>query len=137
METCKDTLLDGDYLYKLSVELGISDKNVLVYLATLMAIFDGYDYEVAQPIKYVDTINSMVAYRLSNLTPSKDCSCLLSLLLLERRVGMPAKTARKRKEAAKKAWETRRQEAEELAAKRSAAARKAWKTRRKQAAATK
>jgi len=108
-------------------ELEIDDPIFSLYQTLFITTFNEFHFKIKRPIKYQDTINSMILFRLRNLRPrKKSVPFLISELVQKRRTQM------NRSAAALKAWETRRKKTAELKAKRSAAARKAWKTRRKQ-----
>lgn len=120
---------------------------ILGYSAVLRTIFHGYDFDFKWPIPYKDSRVSMLAFRLHNFreTIVPSWPNLASDLLKEKamsRIGAGKRAwetrrknaeAEKRSQAAHKAWATRRQQQEseaQQAAVRSAAAHKAWATRR-------
>ena len=97
---------------KLSREWKITNKYLLVPMALIKIIFCNWDFKIYWPAKYRDSTRSMLFYKLTDFQISKQNSNWPSLENLISKKGkkiMPAKTKKGRKEAAIKAWETRKQ----------------------------
>lgn len=120
------------YLRETSIRYcGVADETIAMYLLLFRLIFHRYDFVVDTPIKYRDT-QPMLMFSLKDFQPGSsglppEARHHFELFMNQRFASR--RTNMSRQNAANKAWETRRANAEKL----SNAAKKAWETRRNNA----
>lgn len=56
-------------------ELSRDDSTVCFFCVFIQSLLNGWEYVSCMPIKYKDTVQSMVLYRCLNLTPNHEMSC--------------------------------------------------------------
>jgi len=125
---CHEALWRGPmakHTARISRNLGVRSENMALVLAVTLCIFNRYDFKIQPPVKYQDSRNSMFMLRFDNLRQLPegktngwpDLAELVDLSKTSTGDTMSKKSispaqAKKRSDAAYKAWETRRRNAE-------------------------